>query len=372
MAAAFDPARLTQARLLMGFTKTRLAEQIGVSAAAVGQWESGTTPPRPDHIERASEVLDVPLDFFVIGRPHARLDASAAHFRKLRSTRVGERSKAVAFVEQMWELTYALEKRVQFPHVDVPGLASGEIIEGYIANDPAAAARSLRQYWGLGSGPVSHLVRTMELHGIIVTLVAFAGKDTPRIDAFSTSKLSRPLVVLTPDRADDVYRHRFTAAHELGHLLLHHDALPGDVRQEKDADVFAAEFLTPESEIGPHLSPRVDFSSLERTSRTWGVSMKSLIYRSRELGLFSEATARRAYQRLNQMENLGFFAAEPVTHYPGEMPSLLGRAFEVAESQGLTLDHLSRELKWKLPYLRRLLGQDDSRPELRLVQNREE
>jgi hypothetical protein len=34
--------------------------------------------------------------------------------------------------------------------------------------------------------------------------------------------------VLTPDRADDVYRHRFTAAHELGHLLLHSDTAPGD------------------------------------------------------------------------------------------------------------------------------------------------
>ena len=69
------------------------------------------------------------------------------------------------------------------------------------------------------------------------------------------------------------------------------------------------------------------------------------------------------------MESLGFFAAEPVANYQGEVPSLLGRAFQVAESQGLTLNDLSRELKWKLPHLRRLLGQDDSRPELRLVRD---
>ncbi|WP_342673660.1 ImmA/IrrE family metallo-endopeptidase [Jiangella gansuensis] len=33
--------------------------------------------------------------------------------------------------------------------------------------------------------------------------------------------------MLTPGRGgDEVYRHRFTAAHELGHLVLHGDARP--------------------------------------------------------------------------------------------------------------------------------------------------
>ncbi|MFD4571562.1 ImmA/IrrE family metallo-endopeptidase [Streptomyces sp. NPDC058417] len=59
------------------------------------------------------------------------------------------------------------------------------------------------------------------------------------VDAFST-RAARPLVVLTANRADDLYRHRFTAAHELGHLVLHGDTT-GDSRQEKEADTFAAE-----------------------------------------------------------------------------------------------------------------------------------
>ncbi|MEU9617577.1 ImmA/IrrE family metallo-endopeptidase [Streptomyces sp. NPDC048155] len=58
--------------------------------------------------------------------------------------------------------------------------------------------------------------------------------------AHSASRLpARPLVVLTANRADDIYRHRFTAAHELGHLVLHGDAT-GDSRREKEADAFAA------------------------------------------------------------------------------------------------------------------------------------
>ncbi len=48
VSAAFEPARLTQARHLAGMTKTAVAEALGVSAVAVGQWEAGTHPPRPD------------------------------------------------------------------------------------------------------------------------------------------------------------------------------------------------------------------------------------------------------------------------------------------------------------------------------------
>lgn len=365
----FDAARLTQARQLAGMSKAALAAAVRVSPAAVSQWEACTSPPRPDHLQRAADVLEVPVEFFAGGRPHARLDASSAHFRSLRSTRSAQRAKAVAFVEQVWELTYALEKRVQFPPVDLPGFCSEEpLIESIEPQDPVEAARTLRQRWGLGQGPIPHLIRTLEMRGIVTTMVEFAGPDTPTINAFSTSRLPRPLIVLTPDRGDDVYWHRFTAAHELGHLVLHRDAAPGDPRQEQEADAFAAEFLTPAYQIGPQLPARVDFRVLERISREWGVSLKSLIYRSRELGTISDVSARRAYQRLHQHYEQQTLTSEPVSGYPGESPALLGKAFALAEAEGtLTAVSLARELRWTIPRLRLLLGQKEQRPVLRLV-----
>jgi Zn-dependent peptidase ImmA (M78 family)/transcriptional regulator with XRE-family HTH domain len=376
IAAVFDPARLTQARCLAGMTKAALADRVGVSAPAVTQWEARSSPPRPDHLRTLSEVLDVPLGFFAAGRPHARLDASTAHFRSLRSTRSFQRAKAVVFVEQVWELTHALEKRIALPSVDLPGFVAGEddpdhpnIVEGQdISTDPVAAAGLLRQRWGLGVGPIPHLIRTMETRGIVTTMVPFAGEDTPRIDAFSTSRLPRPLVILTPDRANDVYWHRFTAAHELGHLLLHRDSVPGDPMQEQEANQFAAELLTPAASVKELLPSRIDFAALERLGREWGVSVKSLIYRSRELGALSDASARRAYQKLNQLISVGLLPPEPVVNYPGEVPSLLAKAFTLAEEHRLlTLVGLARELQWRVPRLRLLLGQVDERPALRLV-----
>ncbi len=369
IAAAFDPARLTQARRLAGLTKSAIARELGVSAVAVGQWEAGAHTPRPDHVQRLAELLSVPPAFLAVGRPYARLEGSAAHFRSLRHTPAHQRAKAIAFTEQVWELVHALEKRVQLPPTNLPGLYPGETVSDLAGASPAEAAQALRRHWHLGTGPIAHLVRAMEVHGLIVTLVPFAGPATATVDAFSTSHLPRPIVVLTPDRADDVYRHRFTAAHEIGHLLLHGDAVPGDALQEKEADAFAAEFLTPGAVIGPELPARMDLKALERLGRKWGVSVSSLVYRCREIGTVSDPAYRRAYQRLNQLRRLGLFQPESVDGYPGEQPVLIPRAFALAEENGLTLQALARELTCPLPRLRLLLGDDqaNSRPQLRLV-----
>lgn len=364
---AFDSARLTQARRLAGVTKKFVANELGVSPVAVGQWESGTVNPRPDNVEALASVLDVPVAFLATGRPYARLDAAHAHFRSLRRTPVSQRDKAISFAEQVWELTYALEKRVRFPDVDLPGFSAGEVEQADLPADPVYAAQALRIHWGLGTGRVARVVRTMEQRGIIVTLVPFAGTATKTIDAFSTSKLPRPIVVLTPDRADDVYRHRFSAAHELGHLVMHGDCLPGDPEQEREADVFAAEFLTPQAEITPMLPPRLDFKKLGDLSVQWGVSVDSLLRRCKEVGAVSEATYRRSHQRLATLRMSGLFSNESVQGYPGEVPALLPSAFEMAQGNGLTLKELAADLRINLPRLRLLLGQGDTRPELTLV-----
>jgi Zn-dependent peptidase ImmA (M78 family)/transcriptional regulator with XRE-family HTH domain len=367
VADAFDPARLTQARRLAGLTKKDVADQLDVTPAAVGQYETGVSRPRPDLVPQLAKVLDVPVEFFIAGRPSQRLDSSMAHFRSLRSTPKAQRERALAFAEQVWELTYALERRVQLPPVDLPGFAGGEVHPGLaLPSEPTSAAQELRRQWGLGNGPVTHLVRRMEAHGIVVVLPAEADAAASTVDAFS-SRSARPLVVLTRNRANDVFRHRFTAAHELGHLVLHGDAT-GDSRQEREADAFAAEFLTPQASILPLLPRRMDLGHLAGLRRTWGVSVHSLVYRCRELGVISDATASRTYQRLRALEGQPGFAPEPVSGYPGEQPVLLSQAFDLAAQEtGLGVRELAQELAWPLARVRELLGMPDRRPVLRLV-----
>ncbi|MFJ1765351.1 helix-turn-helix domain-containing protein [Amycolatopsis sp. NPDC088138] len=368
----FDATRLTQARSLAGRTKKWLAEELGVTPAAVSQYEMGTNRPRPDILPRLAQVLDVPLEFFLVGRPHGRLDASAAHFRSLRNTRAYQRAKAVSFTEQVWELVYALEKRVQLPPVDLPGFAGGEVEPGTaLPRDPATAARALRAAWGLGTGPITHLIRRLEAHGIVVVTPP-RDEDLSTVDAFSTSRLPRPVIVLTPNRTDDVYRHRFTAAHELAHLVLHGDTAPGDIAQEREADAFAAEFLTPKHSIASQLPGRADLNKLSALREVWGVSVHSLLYRCRELGLLSDSSASRAYIRLRKLDSTpGFGMPESLANFPGEQPALLSQGFSLASDHGLTINELARELAWTNAAVRRTIGESGQRPVLRLVTDEE-
>jgi len=362
VAGAFDQGRLTQARHLAGMTKKDLAERIGVTPAAVGQYETGMSRPRPDLVPRLADALGVPPAFFLPGRPHGRLDGSIAHLESPRSTRAHQRARATAFAEQVWELAHALEKQVRLPHVVLPRLSGAEP-----SGDPAQAARALRRLWGLGTGPLSHIVRNMEAHGIVVVFLP-PDEDAITVDAFSTSRPPRPIVVLTAHRFDDVHRYRFTAAHELGHLMLHGGTASKDAPREREADVFAAEFLTPRDSILPELPGRLDLRRLVELKRTWGVSVDSLLYRCREVGLISDSAASRAHQRLKTLRDQPGFAAEPISGHPDERPALLHRAFELAASEtGLTMEGLAAQLAWPVSRVRELLDLPDRRPALRLV-----
>jgi Zn-dependent peptidase ImmA (M78 family)/transcriptional regulator with XRE-family HTH domain len=362
----FDPGRLTQARQALSWTKKRLADELGISAAAVGQYEAGVIRPRAEQLERIAQLLDVPADYFAVGRPRADVDAAACHFRSLRSMRAYERERAVTYVEQLWELCHALELRVKLPEADLPDLSASDALdeaEGSCPapSAPAEAARLVRRRWGLGSDRVSHLVRTLEAHGILVGLLPFS--DARRVDAFSTSHTPRPVMVLASDKTD-VYRHRFTAGHELGHLLLHRNAQPGDVRHEREADQFAAEFLVPAARIEAHLPRRIDFPRLISLQSYWGVSVEALLYRSRELGVMSDATHRRARIKLSELRTHGVVRTEDTANFPGEQPQLLHRA---ALACGDPIAELAEELAWSPARVQALLGRPPGKPTLTVV-----
>lgn len=350
----FEPARLTQARARSGISKSDLAAQVRVSPAAIGQYEAGINSPRPEVIVRLAESLRVRPEFFSVGRPLARLDSVNAHFRSLRSARVSDRQKALATATLIWELVFALERYVKLPHSDLPSVSAG--------TSPAEAAAMLRNHWGLPDGPVKHLIATAESHGIVVAVRPLS--EVADVDAFSVMILDRPIIVTTPRRTENVFKHRFSVAHEIGHLLLHREVTEPTATIEKEADAFAAALLTPASAMDAALPQRLDLSALVRLGRTWGVSPTSLIRRMVERGRTTESSARRAYQRLNAVYDA---MADPAAAYPGEVPTLLKKAAELAGGHGAPVPVLAEGLKISPASVRDLLGEADQRPALRLV-----
>ncbi|MFZ4893314.1 helix-turn-helix domain-containing protein [Plantibacter sp. Mn2098] len=364
VARLFDPARLTQARQVCKMSKTELHQAVGVSAAAIGQYERGEMKPRAETIALLADALRVPPGFFAHGRPKAQVDIAEASFRRLRSTSLAQQQQATAYVEQAWELSCYLEESVEFPALDLPDWALAESDD---SPDPITAARAMRVYWNLGQEPIEHLVYQLEQHGILTVFFTMKQDGEPddkgRIDAFSTTALPRPMIVLTPDKANDVMRHRFSAAHELGHIVLHHGRQGTDSQMERQADMFAAEFLTPKKVIGEQLPRRLNFDKLEELSQWWGVSVHSLVYRSKELELISESTARRAYMTLSSLPRRPL----PIRDFPGERPELLNNAIELLDTVDVTLTQIAADLQMTPKHVRRLADIDDPQPKLSLV-----
>lgn len=328
--ALFDGRRITQARQLAGLLKGDLAVKVGVSAAAIGQFESGLARPSTGTLAKLALSLRVPPAFFAANRPRYSLTEDDAHFRSLRSTSKRDRARARVQVELLAEIVDALERRVRLPPVDLPSIEPG--------TSPEGAARMVRDAWQLGDGPISDVVGLLERRGVIVARLSAA---TDELDAFSCWVGDRPFVVLVANKqAAD--RARFDGAHELAHLVLHHDAQPGDPEVERAAHRFAAEFLAPEKSIQPELPSRVEWPRLAELKVRWGVSMAMLLRRMRDLGTTSDAAYRRGMMDLSRR---GWRKAEPVVIGNPEQPELLAMALSLLEKQrAFSITDLAGEL----------------------------
>jgi Zn-dependent peptidase ImmA (M78 family) len=117
-----------------------------------------------------------------------------------------------------------------------------------------------------------------------------------RVDAFSRWFDTRPLIVLSDGKRDKA-RSGFDVAHELGHLVMHHEPEFSDRVQERQAHAFAAAILMPAAELMEDLPVRPprgeDWERLKEAQLRWGVSIAALLYR----GEGSRGAADTAFRR---------------------------------------------------------------------------
>lgn len=338
-ARLFDGSRLTLARHLAGYRKNGLAEAIGKTPTAIAAYESGTKRPAPATVAQLSLALGVSPDFFLPG-PGGVEAMSVPHFRSLRSTTQIARDRAGAFGRVALGIATIQERHVELPNVDLPRYPVA--LDGDAEGEPEKAARLLRQEWNISSGPFGHAVRAAENHGV---LVVFGPQEGSSVDAYSFEGPLRPVVVLNPLK-DDYFRQRFDVAHELGHLVMHLDAEPGLKTVEDQAHRFAAELLMPAEELRDVLPSKANWRRLALLKEKWGVSMQSLLFRGRRLGVMSETTYRNA---MTTVSARGWRRQEPGPSTSVEQPSLLPRAVELLRDHGVDAASLATEARVPLP-----------------------
>ncbi|BBO74550.1 transcriptional regulator [Desulfosarcina widdelii] len=345
----FSPAKLTLAREFRGLQKKELAEKLEITPSAVTQFESGRVRPNKETLVKISWTLGVPVDFFKHKVSDAKpIPTDICHFRSLRTSSQQERHRVLAAGTLLIELVQFLEEHVEFPSEDISNIAVKKHLQKF--NEIELYATTVREKWKLGKGPIKNMVDLLESHGALIFLIP---GHSERLDAFSLWNSGRPCIFLSSDKGSSS-RSRFDLAHELGHLLMHADVIPGNKELERQADAFASAFLLPLDSFLPECPRRMnwgDWGHFIELKKRWKVSIAALLHRAKKIGCISEATYRRAFMNMNKQNMRKKEPAEP----PVENPQLINKAVNLLSENGLSIEKIADALSFNNKDLAELL-----------------
>jgi Zn-dependent peptidase ImmA (M78 family) len=228
-------------------------------------------------------------------------------------------------------------------YVELPSYGIEEADPGSVESIERAAER-FRSMFGLGVGPLSNMLRIAENAGAVVMTVRGLA---PEIDAISFAT-HRPLIALNHD-GRSACRRRFGVAHELGHFALHIGVLTGDRLTETQANRFASALLMPRHSFASECrmairGARLNWPGLSALKMRWGVSKAAILYRGRQLGVFSEDQARAGYIGLKRHGEAIHESEDALMLY--EEPEVVADSLALMrESLGIPLATIARQMK---------------------------
>ena len=154
-------------------------------------------------------------------------------------------------------------------------------------SDVCRIAEQLKAAWQLGQDGIPYIIEMLEDH--CVKVIEMDAPDT--FDGLSGIIGDRkPIIVL--NKNFPVERKRFTAMHELGHLLLDFDdALPQkDV--ERFCNLFANEMLISQDVFKKLLGVSrhdISLNELRAIQSNYGISVEAQMFKAKQLGIISES-----------------------------------------------------------------------------------
>ena len=314
----FNGEMVRLGRQFRGFAQKEFAERLGAEASSVSRIENGVTQLSVELAEKASSVLDLPIDFFrQPERPYGLPLSVHPMWRKRAAVAQHSIDQALAELNLRIMHMRRLIRAVEYePILPLPQIELADH-EG----DPARVAAVVRRAWMMPAGPVHDLVQWVERAGCFVMVT-----DLPDA-AMSGVTLRvpdmRPCIFLNASMPADRMRH--TLAHELAHLVMHRH--PSE-DMEREADRFAAAFLMPANDILPYFAgKKIDLRLFAALKPEWRVSMQSLLYRAATLGLVSDNQERYLWQQF-AMKKLRL-REPPELDFAHESPSLVAKLFKL-------------------------------------------
>lgn len=283
----FNPDLFKLAREERGLSQKALAEALSVAQSEISKVESGKKVPGEEFVCKAAAFFGYMPTFFA--QTDVVLPEGGILHRKRSALSATDRARIEAEAKARMLDVSALAKCQEAFASDLP--ARDE-------RSPVEMARHLRKEWSVPSGPIDNLSLLVERHRVLILAFDFG---TDLLDAFAVPQPDPDAPVCIAFNTNPAFppdRHRFTLAHELGHVVLHRDEFADESdekRQEKEANEFAGEFLAPATDIREDLAPPLTFARLRELKAKWKMSMGALVHRAQDIGMIKKSEASRIW-----------------------------------------------------------------------------
>jgi Zn-dependent peptidase ImmA (M78 family)/DNA-binding XRE family transcriptional regulator len=337
-------------------TQAQVAKKSGVSVLTYSKIESGAASSRIDTLYKVASALGVSIhDLFAQVR-----ELKAVRFRAQKKLKRRDQvlAKAANWLDDFNYLLEEVESDSRYVLSDIPS----KLKKIPKAKRPIEAARLARRKMGLDEEePIHDITGLFAANGIKVLTY------TLKSDSFFGMSIGEaeggPAIVVNVWDRIPVERWIFSAAHELGHLLLHIsaynvDLIDEDDQQEKEANAFASEFLMPQKKFVKEWKETRGLPTWQRIlklKRIFHVSDKTVIWRLLEMDVFTKDIWRERNMFLKQVYKAKTptkFEPEPLRSYDF-VTDWLDRLVRLAvEKELITLNRASEILGLSLKDIR--------------------
>jgi Zn-dependent peptidase ImmA (M78 family)/DNA-binding XRE family transcriptional regulator len=306
--------RLKSARMMNGLSLKDLSDKLEnkVTRQAIHKYEKGEVIPDSEMMNHLCNALSVRPDYFT---REILEELGSINFRKIEKLPVKEQESIIERTREFLERYIELEEimGINKPFEQIKMVTS---INSF--KDVEQAAANVREAWNLYDNPISNVIELLEDKNIKVILLD-AGDGFDGLQTWVNNK-KIPVIVLNTGKLKSNDRKRFSAFHELGHLLLPLDGIPEKL-SEKYCHYFAGAMLFPKSAAIKELGEKRNKISIQEfglLKQQYGISLQAVIYRLHELGIISTFYKNYYYQYIIQM---GWKVEEPYEYIGKETSS---------------------------------------------------
>lgn len=302
---------LRRIRVAKGLSQEKAAELSGISRPAYRNIETGESTPKVSTLQSIADGLGVKLQDLVT--PLRTLEKVRFRASKRMNSREQILHEVARWLDDFHYLEDLLQNKENYLFEDLVHRLSS-VQAG--AERAKLAAKMAREELDLHEKePIPDMAGLLESSGIKLYPISLASDG---FFGLSVSALDGgPAVAVNVWERISVERWIFSAAHELGHLLLHLDAYnvdesQEDESQETEANTFASYFLMPEGAFESQWEETYGLAFVDRVlkvKRIFQVSYKTVLYRLAEQddssvwGKFQAAYKSRTGKTLKIMDD---------------------------------------------------------------------